>query len=642
MRLKSVFISEYKNLYNFEVAFLADHLIEIFVGRNGSGKSNFIEAVLEIFQHIYEFGSAETDGMFDYDITYEVEGKDISIAFKSGICMVNGIVVKNLNNVIMPDHILIYYSGHNGKISSFVNYYENKLSSKLKSADASYTRRFIGVGNSYKELLLSVVLLQPENNKAREFLLDKLAIGSINDEFILTFKRPTYAINQYGKRKSGFDIESNDDKARYWRPSGVTKVFLDELSTCITTAKGEDIRTEGYLWDEDRYKLYINIDLLRIKFKHLSAEQLFKKFDNLKALGMLESITVPLVLLGGRESHISQLSDGQLQSVYIYAIAELFKNSNCLILMDEPDSFLHPEWQFEFLKQVDEISLDAKKTNHVLISSHSASTITSYSGSQLNCFTVNENLKSTHKFLNKSETIKWLSNNKILLSENETIMSISTFLKNTKEPVLFTEGISDEYIFDVAWRKLYHDKPRPFCIHNAFDRQFLRNLMSRDELRQNHPERLFFAIFDFDEAYDDWNGISSKNKGRDIETSPFNGLIRQLLVKNKPINQYVMLLPVPDIDVVKRQVLKDDDTPWGKGSDSHMAVELLFYNEYLLGTNFKKEQTSCGGERIVFCGNKVQFAENFIPTLATAEFEIFRPLFERINKIIQGNTNNNM
>ena len=48
MRLKQVFISNYKNLNNFTMDFEGDSFIEVFVGKNGSGKSNLIEAVKEI------------------------------------------------------------------------------------------------------------------------------------------------------------------------------------------------------------------------------------------------------------------------------------------------------------------------------------------------------------------------------------------------------------------------------------------------------------------------------------------------------------------------------------------------------------------------------------------------------------------
>ena len=45
--------------------------------------------------------------------------------------------------------------------------------------------------------------------------------------------------------------------------------------------------------------------------------------------------------------------------VYMLAAAELFKDRNVISLFDEPDAFLHPEWQFEFLNQIDAISAQA-------------------------------------------------------------------------------------------------------------------------------------------------------------------------------------------------------------------------------------------------------------------------------------------
>ena len=53
MRLKSVFISSYKNLKDFSISFDSDSFIEVFVGKNGAGKSNFFEALIEIFRHLY-------------------------------------------------------------------------------------------------------------------------------------------------------------------------------------------------------------------------------------------------------------------------------------------------------------------------------------------------------------------------------------------------------------------------------------------------------------------------------------------------------------------------------------------------------------------------------------------------------------
>ncbi|MDV3002884.1 MAG: hypothetical protein N5P05_004539 (plasmid) [Chroococcopsis gigantea SAG 12.99] len=55
MRLKSIYISQYKNLNNFTLNFDSNCFIDIFVGKNGSGKSNFFEALIEIFHHLYDY-----------------------------------------------------------------------------------------------------------------------------------------------------------------------------------------------------------------------------------------------------------------------------------------------------------------------------------------------------------------------------------------------------------------------------------------------------------------------------------------------------------------------------------------------------------------------------------------------------------
>jgi hypothetical protein len=91
-----------------------------------------------------------------------------------------------------------------------------------------------------------------------------------------------------------------------------------------------------------------------------------------------------------------------------------------------------------------------------------------------------------------------------------------------------------------------------------------------------------------------------------------------------------MLLPVPDIEALKRQVLNPKGTPWSKGAECHLPMELLFYREDLLGKWFQKTIVSGGGEIIEFIGDKVSFAKDFVPTVAPACFELFRPMFEFI------------
>jgi len=586
--------------------------IDVFVGKNGSGKSNLFEALVKIFRHLYEYDKEKGDPGFDYTIKYEIDAAETEIDWNSGKLTINGSERKTLGQTPLPDNVLIYYSGHNDTVADLVRQYESSFSKRIKKADFNESRRFIGIGPEYKALLLAVLLMQKADNKARQFICDKLGIATVAQEVTLTLKRPAFADKK-------FEIEAFDPKTHYWGAEGITRQFLDKLIGCV---KGAFNHGNVYSATDDLYRIVLDIALFQQRFADEQITDIFRQFDNLKTLGMLADISIPLTLTSGLNASIAHFSDGQFQSVYIYYIVELFKDRNCLTLLDEPDAFLHSEWQFGFLKQVFEITDTTTKKNHVLMSSHSASTITTANEKYINLFELDGSKVVVVK-VSKAEIIKSLSAGLISFSESEARLNIQHVLKNTTGAVLFTEGITDEMILEMAWSRLYPTVQRNFEVQNAFDRIFLRNLFSREELSHNFPGRTMFALFDFDEAFDDWNGLK---KYCDLETDPLKGLSKQLKCKN----HYAMLLPVPDVDALKRQVLDPSGKPWGKGTESHLPIELLFYREDFLGQWFDKKATSGGGEVIEFTGDKVTFAKNFVPTLNAASFEVFRPVFDFI------------
>jgi predicted ATPase len=503
MRLKSVFISQYKNLRNFDLTFDGTSFIDVFVGKNGSGKSNLFEALIEIFRHLDDSRSSMADCSFSYKISYQIDGKSTAIVWQDRTLSINGDIRKTSESVQLPDNILIYYSGHNDTVHSLVKEYEEKFGRNIKDVSIGQSRLFIGVGTAYKALLLAVLLLQAEENAARRFICEKLGIRSVGETIRITLKRPRFAdsrlmeITGVKKRKEA-QIDGFDPRTHYWGASGIVRVFLEQLITCI---KGEFGHDDIFDRSKDQYVLNLSTDLILRQLTSPSASDMFRAFDNLRTVGMLDEIAMPLIIGNDTAGDLHSFSDGQFQSAYIYAITELFKDVECLMLLDEPDAFLHPEWQFEFLKQVIEISEVTHECNHLLLSSHSASTITTASADQIRLIEFNgEKVVVTRA--SKAEIIRSLSAGLICFSEAEARLSINHILRNTSGAVLFCEGITDELILDTAWLKLYPAVRCPFDIQSAFDRIFLRNLFSREELKTNFPNRKMFALFDFDEAYD--------------------------------------------------------------------------------------------------------------------------------------------
>ena len=630
MRLKSVFISDYKNLKNFSLSFEGDSFIDIFVGKNGSGKSNLLEALIEIFRHIIEFDNNKPELNFNYTISYEINDVTTTIKWEDEALSINEKPRKTIGRTPRPDSILIYYSGHNDTVGALVEQYENNFRRRIRHADFSESRDIIGIGPDYKALLLAVMLIQPETSHARKFICQKLSIDKLGllkpgpkevkdltePVIKLILERPDYA---KGSKSENYTIENNDEQDRFWKPEGITKTFLDRLSNCITRSPGDLIVTEGYITTEDYYILYLDIAKINQEFSESKPYDLFRQFDNLKTLGFLKEITVPLQLTGGIDASISHFSDGQFQSVYIYAITELFKDKHCITLLDEPDSFLHPEWQFDFLKQVFSISDEATKTNHVLMSSHSAATLIPIENKNIKFFDVKVGVANCYD-LPKRIAIQKLSNNLIKYREEESLLSIINTIQIENKPVFFTEGSTDPIILTEAWQQLYNDEI-PFIPFYAFSCSYINQLITDERIHNEMDGRPIFAMFDFDEAYNQWNGLN----GEILNTDAATGMIKRW----ENGESYAFMLPIPDNAVIHKQVYKDVKKGETFESKSNCAIEHCFYG-YKQSESFYRDKAVAGGSQVEFVGDKTDFAKNVVPSLPKQAFETFRPLFEFI------------
>jgi predicted ATPase len=608
MRLKSVFISEYKNLKNFSLIFDGNGFIDIFVGKNGSGKSNFLEALINIFDHVYDDSRKRNGPKFDYDISWDIDGVESRVTWLEQRCLINGLIRGRLEEDQLPSNIIIYYSGQNTTVAELVNRHRARYRRKIKNAAVVESPRFFGIGPEYKSLLLSLMLMLPEHELARQFLVKKLGIELCGETALLTLRRPAIV-----RKKQEF--EPRDDRQVFWGTSGIVRKFLDRLLGCIP---GDFNRGDLYDGKTDTYTLGLSVEKFRQEFEGIDRATIFSEFNALHTLGMIKDISIPVHLNANTQVSSRAFSDGQFQSVYIFAISEIFKDRNCITLLDEPDAFLHPEWQHDYLTQIQAISEGATKTNHILMSSHSASTIASKVDCRLRIFEYNDN-KTEANERDKAELIKSLSAGLITFSETEARLNIKHNVKNTTGPILFTEGISDEIILETAWNKLNPGVVSPFEIQSAFSASFLRVVLLDETLYAENPARKFFGIFDFDEAYNSWN-----INGIDMEVDPE----RCLTKKRANCEGYFMLLPVPACLSVRAQVV-NQATGQHYGPEALLQIELMFRDVPGLEANFEVD-SSRPGNCIRFKGKKTRFASQIVPKLDAAHFEVFRPIFTQI------------
>ncbi|MEZ5921468.1 MAG: AAA family ATPase [Parvularculaceae bacterium] len=567
MRLRSVSISRYKNLQDFTIDFAGDEFIDIFVGKNGCGKSNFLEALIEIFDHIYTFIPRNAGPGFDYAIRWSIDGKETELSWKGAPPPDVGVMsitvgdknYKTLRHAPLPKNIIVYYSGQNDTVSQLVNRYRDSYRHSVKQANVARIPEFINIGPDYKALLLAIMLMMREETRARQFLCKKLSIEGVGEKTGLTLRRPGIGIVH---QKRAFDPFEADQL--FWGVKGVARDFLGRLMECIT---GEFTPGSLYKRDTDTYRLQIDVDRFREQFVDTTPDEVFCQFNALHALGMIEDVAIPVRLGNQVEVTSRAFSDGQFQSIYLFVISELFKNRECITLLDEPDAFLHPEWQYDFLSQVLQISEEAAKTNHILMSSHSASTIAAKVDTRLRVFETNgQRVIPAAKC--KSEIIGALSAGLINFTEDELKLNIDQILRDHDCPVLFTEGPTDRLILERAWTCLYPNAAKPFAIESGYGRQFLRTLFKDQVFQITHAARPLFALFDFDDAFGDWQQL-----GELVQNDPNRCLARQ----RAGSQHFALLLPIPAIPDVRRQVIRNAAGE-NFGSNSRMTIEHLFFH----------------------------------------------------------------
>lgn len=619
MRLKEIYIKgTYKNLTDFKATFEGDNFLEVFVGKNGTGKSNFFEAILEIFKHLSE---EDYPISFNYSLTYEIDNETIFIEWEDVKWFDQEKQTITPDKSKLPENILVYYSGHNKTIGILLkstnNNHKKLLDNNRKNENllSEVTRRFTGVDNQYKSLLLCVLLLQKDTNKAKIFIQEKLGIATIGNEIRFDFKRPEYA-----KNKAKFDFDEFDETKRFWSPEGYFKVLLNEIWEVSTNAPKFGIRNEGKI-NDDEYILYKGFAHFQEAFQTYSALELFIAFDNLKTIGYLYDIKIDITLTSGKTIQIDQFSDGQFQSIYIYALTELFKDKNCLTLLDEPDSFLHPEWQHKFLSQVNEISDASAKTNHVLMSSHSAVTLVGDIEQRVNLFRFQDDDLKCHK-VGKNFAVNQLSSQLFKVNYDKQLLSIMHTHSQGK-PILFTEGDTDPIILYEAWARLY-DYEIPFDICFGFGCEYLRNILNSHKFQTEMEGKPIFGLFDFDEAYNQWNSL--KIEGELLETDPYKGICKKVEDKNC----YAFLIPIPDIDIIKKQSILDKETKTTFKNEAKVEMEHLFYCDET-ENNFTLKNKVGGGQILeISDSRKMAFAQEVVPTLGDSAFDVLKPMFDFI------------
>lgn len=379
-----------------------------FIGINGSGKSQLLESIAEIFlyldklyRHENRVVVANAPLLFELKYSIIIDEKMYQVEFvqhKQKSKSLEIIVVDEEDNELdlqiddiiyfLPQKIVGYTSGENESISiPFFSYFDEYAEYTGKRAfekneNEDYEPRFYFMDYSTNlGIILSNLVFNSEDGVS--VIKEELLIDSLKSFQIILQTKQSAAPTVLGKK--GMLLTKD---LQNWRKK------LVSAATCVDY----DAKTDRYTLD-----YYVN-DATKVAFKCLfkTAHNLYSalyKYELLNNLIVDRNIrkniekkrqqrkltakmpTVPdkdkvlhyselkLKLTNNQIVDYINLSDGEHQYFNVFGTFLMINHPNALFLLDEPETHFNPKWRRHFISTLKEITKE--RTQDVFITSHS-------------------------------------------------------------------------------------------------------------------------------------------------------------------------------------------------------------------------------------------------------------------------------
>lgn len=484
MRIKEIKIAN-KAFKNLDVSLENNTSgVMAFIGNNGSGKSNLLEAISAIFKHLYD--KKEKDIPFNFSLTYIIgSSKDIVKITKKGSSVTTEINSQSKSDPYnyLPKQIVAIYSGEEDRLwkKYYLPTYQEYIA-KIGVETYNNMPKMLYINKFYWHISLLCLLLNQFNNSEDTFCSEILGVENTNS------------------------IKFSFDKANYknYRDS-IVKQFISKIDKKQEYTL-EELRT---IIEQEGYTL---IDVY--KFFYIAFTPADQK--------MLQDIVIKY---NNENLEIEDFSEGEKKMILIKAALEFAAQEDSLFILDEPDAHIHLSNKMQIKKVLEEY----EQNRQVIITTHSP-TLT-------DCLD-NESIY----MLDRGKLIS-AEKQKVLESisgEFWNRFQQNTFISSKSPIILLVEGKLDKIHINNAYRALKEEYPNlNFDIFGMEGVANIKPFLSSLYLSDFQKDKLYIGIYDNDRAGDDAYGQFKK-----IENEKFKGVNENNDKRN--LFYFVTRLPKPE------------------------------------------------------------------------------------------------
>jgi predicted ATPase len=365
----------FKNLQDFEIDFDHGQLTTVLIGRNGSGKSNLIEAIVLIFRDL-DLG---VKSQFAYVIKYQCRGNEIIVEGnperKTGHTQItiNGRRVtqsafRESRREYLPQHVFAYYSGPSNRLESHFNKHQKEFYDALLE-DNELPLRPLFYARMIHSFFVLLAYFSFDDQQTREILEEHLGIVGL-ESVLFVLREPDWAKGKKNERaRAGGD-------PRFWYAKGVVSRFLNDL---YAASLAPILTTESYPpafnkkpISEERLFLFVKdqAKLAELASTYKNNINFFKMLESTYISDLIREVRVRVQKKGVDESlTFTELSEGEQQLLTVLGLLKFTNESESLFLLDEPDTHLNPRWKYDYLSLLEK-GVGKQASSHLIISTH--------------------------------------------------------------------------------------------------------------------------------------------------------------------------------------------------------------------------------------------------------------------------------
>lgn len=377
----------FKNLENVRVDFDEDNLMTMIVGRNGSGKSNVLEALVVIFRNLdlgeppefaYEIryrlgrGADERWVKVDADPARGALGKQYSISVqKASTARSREISIQKVKrdrtgqSDYLPRYLFAYYSGPSDRLESHFRRHRTDFYKKLLENQVDLggqIRPLFYAKPFHSQFVLLAFFLSDHSETEQAFLREQLGIEGL-DAVHFVMRRPDWV-------KAQFKGE------QFWGAGGVVRDFLDRLYPLalapLRITRNETVSLTGRRIRNEFIHLFLrDLQSLRDFSRDLTPDVFFKMLESTLLSEIISEVNVRVRVTSSSEPlTFRELSEGEQQLLTVLGLLKFTGGVDSLFLLDEPDTHLNPAWAAKYLKFVRQFVPDHQASHLLMVTHH--------------------------------------------------------------------------------------------------------------------------------------------------------------------------------------------------------------------------------------------------------------------------------